>query len=67
MIVTFRKIKESLHTFRAQDKELVYQGSIKSEPSGRGTTLFSVNSYPDLGNKEPEVVSKYVKFKKGNN
>lgn len=67
MIVTFRKIKNSLHTFRAQDKGTVYQGTLKSEPSGRGTTLVSIYSSPDLEEKQGIVMDKFVKFKKGTN
>jgi hypothetical protein len=64
MIVTFRKIKEGLHEFKAQEKGRRYQGTLRSEPSGRGTTLTSVDSYPQLGDKEGTVISKFVNYRK---
>lgn len=67
MIVTFKKIKNSLHTFRAQENGVVYQGTLKSQPSGRGTTLVSIYSSPDLGEKQGIVMGKFCRFKKGSN
>lgn len=67
MIVTFRKIKATLYEFKAQEKRTMYQGTVKSEPSGRGTTFISIYSTPNLGDKQDEVMNKYVQFKKGSN
>lgn len=65
MLVTFRKIKSDKHEFRAQEKGAVYQGTLNSSVSDRGSTLVSVKSYPSLDKeKEGEVVSKFVQYKK---
>jgi hypothetical protein len=68
MLVTFRKIKEDQHEFRAQDRGAVYQGTLNSSPSGRGSTLTDVESHPPLdAKKEGEVMSKFIKYKKQRN
>ncbi|BDS12321.1 hypothetical protein [Aureispira anguillae] len=64
MIATFRKIKDGLHEFKAQENGTMYQGTLRSQPSGRGSTLTSVDSYPDLGSKEGILISKFVGYLK---
>ena len=65
MFATFRKIKKDKHAFRAQEKGKVYIGTVNSVPSDRGTTLASVDSYPDLS-KEQEgyLMNSFVKYRK---
>jgi hypothetical protein len=64
MIVKFRKIKQGVHEFKAQEKGIMYQGKVHTGPSGRGSTLASIDSSPALGDKEGIVMTQFVKYRK---